>query len=157
MVRQRDRREQHREPVRCRDGAGNGKRRKIGADEIELILAEGEHGAVVDVGGIDGDERLAVAKEIGIGRAMKHQLIVDRAHLVVGAVCGIDHPLPSPGQQIDAPDVPANVGFQEVPLEIREEVVPIETVVGGGKAPAGYRGVAIEFVQKAAFATIHRS
>ena len=78
IARQCDRREQYWKPIRRGDRPRDGKGGKVGADEIELILAEGEGGAVVDVCGVDGGEGSVVTEENGVGRAMKHQLVVER-------------------------------------------------------------------------------
>jgi len=123
---------------------------------VELVLGEGEHRAVVDVRRTDRDEGFALLHHVGIGHAVEHQVVINDPHLVIDGVERIQHPLPLPRHEVDAPDVGLDVLLEEVLLEIREQLVAIDPVVCGREAAAGDSGDRIELVEKTAVAALNR-
>jgi hypothetical protein len=136
MVLERDRREENREAVGGRDRASDREGAQIGTDQVELVLNERKHRAKIHIRGIDRDQRTAELDQIGIGRAMEHEVVIDLLHLVVRPIEGVEPPLPVPRQQIHAVDAALEIDVQEILLEIGEDPVAIEAVIGGRKAAA---------------------
>ena len=91
---------------------------------------------MVDVGGVDGNQRPALFLHIGKAGAVEHQPVIDFGHPVVGAVAAIEQPTVIPGQQKTAPDVIVDVAAEKVLVEIAEDAVAVKPVIGGGKAAA---------------------
>src|SRR5215469_2363127 len=146
---ERDGIEQDRKAVRGRHGTRHRIGQQIRTDQVELVLDELEFQAGVDVGRIDGNQRSSGVLQVGKGRAVKHELVIDLRHAIVGSIVGIEQRLcESPWQQIASINVGLYVPVQEIILEIREDLVVIETVIGRGKAAAGDRRHDVDFVEQ---------
>ena len=150
IVAQGYRAEYHGKPVGSRDRAGDRQAFEIRADHIEGLRQEAERTAETDIGGIDADLRTPAAIEIGKGRTMKHQPVVDLRHPVVGAHQRVEQPVPIPRQQKGSPNVGFDVPIKKLIGKSIERLLPVEAEMSRREGPARHTGQQVDFVKQRA-------
>ena len=133
-----------------RHGARQRKRRKIGAEQIELILGEFETRAQRHIAGIDRHKGTpSLRDQIAIGAMMKNLVVeifghqIDPAEFRRRGARQVDR-----GEHL-AGEFSLNIPFQKPALEIAENSVAVEGVVGGSETAAGHGGNNVDFVEQA--------
>ena len=142
------------EDHRHRAGRGHGPRQReaveVRAQQVEVFLAEGEALARRQVGRVDEDQRRVLADQVAEGGLAEQVLLVVR-HRGLGAVVAAE-----PLQRVEqaAQQGAFDVAPQEPRLEVLEEAVAVEAVVGRGEAAAGDRTDDVDRLQQAALGTL---
>jgi hypothetical protein len=137
------------------DRARHRKAREVRAQEVELLLVEREVPAGGHVGGVDLEQRPPGREEIREGGAVEDALVVeiDRELAAVQELAGEAEPAPRP-QQLEE-EAPLDVLAQEAVLEVVEDPVAVEPVVGGGEAAARHRGDDVHLVEQPLAPPVH--
>ena len=118
--------------------------RQVGAEQVEVLLHEREAHSVGKVGRVDDDERAAVLDHVGERRPVKHVLFVnfDRPFSAAGA--------PEPVERIEKRGLQCalDIAPEKDRLEVVEDTLAVQAVVGGREAPAGDGRDAVDLVQQ---------
>ena len=136
------------------DSRGGGHRRchgelvEIGADDIELPLVEREAVTMGQVGGVDVDVWARSCCEIFERGLVENFLIIVVEGEEAAAEGGGDQPQEIPGPESSEEQGPLNVLVEKFLLEILEDAVSVEAVIGCRKSAAGNGTNGVDLVQK---------
>ena len=131
------------------DGARNLVFRQIGAEEVELLLRELKARAVGETGGVHDDERPPGRRdELHECPLLEDGLVVELGREIDAAPVGRGEPRPVDRAEHPPEQLALDVTAEKAVLELREDAVAEEPVVGGGEGAARHRGDAVDLAEK---------
>ena len=120
-----------------------------------MDLRELERRPQRDVGGVDRDERAPPpGDQVAIGRAVEELPVVELGDQVAAAEPRRSQPEPVAGREQAPEERALHVALEEALLELLEDVVAAERVVGGGEAAPGDGGDVVDLVEQPAAAAL---